>query len=213
MKFSPTKPSSPIPISRSRAGTLDRGVNNHPPSRTAPGIYPLQSHVDTVPLAPDPTESTEPPDSSTLANTKDPLHTVDSLHLQVIRDKDGNTLGLRVVDINSTYGKNANVSAPFPVGKINTGLVFSVETKEGMEAAYTRALYNTGSKRIMGIMFAPPNGEVDGVARDADWSFLDPIEVEREDKEDEMKPAQHPGISRAPLELDYEDFKNLRLRD
>jgi hypothetical protein len=92
------------------------------------------------------------------------------MRLQVVRDKDGNTLGLKVVDINNTYGKDANVSAPLPLARTNTGLVFSVQTREAIDAVYSRAAHITGSERIMGIMFAPPNEP--GIIRDADWSFL-----------------------------------------
>ncbi|KAM0336861.1 hypothetical protein ACHAPQ_003752 [Fusarium lateritium] len=147
---------------------LSSSFNQTKPNQTHT-IIPPHSHVDSVPLVPDPSEPL--PESSSQGNkAEDPLHTIDSMRLQVIRDKDGNTLGLKVIDINNTYGKDANVSAPLPLARTNTGLVFSVKTREAAEAVYARAAHITGSERIMGIMFAPPNEP--GIIRDADWSFL-----------------------------------------
>ncbi|KAH6960354.1 hypothetical protein DER45DRAFT_536163 [Fusarium avenaceum] len=185
MPPSSPKPSSPIPTGRNRARTLDHYPRHHPPSARqlfldGPRFYPLQSHVDSVPLVPDPSEPL-PESSSRGNNTKDPLQTIDSMRLQVVRDKDGNTLGLKVIDINNTYGKEANVSAPLPLARTNTGLVFSVKTREAIDAVYSRAAHITGSERIMGIMFAPPNEP--GFIQDADWSFLGTPDAKTE-KED-----------------------------
>ncbi|KAH7269148.1 uncharacterized protein BKA55DRAFT_682239 [Fusarium redolens] len=178
MKSSPPKPSSPIAIStgRTRARTVDHLPQHHPPSH--PSILPRsrisQSHANTVPLKPDPPKST---------NVKDPLHNVDSLKLQVIRNKHGQTLGLKVVDINSVKPERANICAHLPIGKENAGLVFDVESGEAMKELYSKASLTMASGRIMGILFAPPGADAGGIARDADWSFLDD-EIEGGDEKD-----------------------------
>ncbi|KAF4949178.1 hypothetical protein FGADI_9095 [Fusarium gaditjirri] len=166
MKSSPLKPSTPIaiPTGRNRARTVDHLPRHHPPSHSSilsqsPGP---QRHSDAVP--PDPRKTTNP---------KDPLRYVDSLKLQVVRDKHGKTLGLKVIDINSVKPEIANVCAHIPIGKENSGLVFDVESAEAMKELYSKASLTMASDRIMGILFAPPGPDAGGIARDADWSFLD----------------------------------------
>ncbi|KAF9776742.1 hypothetical protein IL306_005044 [Fusarium sp. DS 682] len=188
MPSSPIKPSSPIPITtgRNRSQTLDHLPQHHPPSHRSIILRSRisQSHVDTVPLEPDPSASPDP--GPPAADINAPLHTVDSLRLQVIRDKEGKTLGLKLVDINSVKPRRANIWAPLPIGKENTGLVFDVENGEAMQELYTKASLTIGSGRIMGIMFAPPTADAGGIARDADWSFLED-EIEKKEPEKQAK--------------------------
>jgi hypothetical protein len=51
--------------------------------------------------------------------------------------------------------------------------VFDVESAEAMKELYSKASLTMASDRIMGILFAPPRPDAGGIARDADWSFLD----------------------------------------
>ncbi|KAF4987157.1 hypothetical protein FGRMN_10521 [Fusarium graminum] len=176
MAPSSPKPSAPIPTGRSRARTMDHYPQHHPPSSNLHFLRgqhdnPLESHIESVTFESN-SVGTSPKDVPRQDRAKTPLHTVDSMRLQVVHDMDGNSAGLRVVDINSTKGKDANICAPLPLGR-TTGLVFSVDTPEGIDAVYNRAALNTGSERIMGIMFAPPT-DAGGLVRDASWSFLNP---------------------------------------
>ncbi|KAM0345483.1 hypothetical protein ACHAPU_006410 [Fusarium lateritium] len=177
MAPSSPKPSAPIPTGRSRARTLDVYPQHHPPSSNlhflrTQHVNPLGSHFESVPFEPN-SADTSAKDTPRQDRAKTPLHTVDSMRLQVVHDMDGNSAGLRVIDFNNTKGKDANVCAPLPLAATNTGLVFSVDTPEGINAVYNRAALNTGSERIMGIMFAPPT-DAGGLVRDASWSFLNP---------------------------------------
>ncbi|KAF4965660.1 hypothetical protein FSARC_6555 [Fusarium sarcochroum] len=178
------EPSSPIPTApiptgrRARSRTLEYYPRHRPetPSQLAingPRMYPWHSHADVVSQSPGISRPIPESDRDQSDTPKPSLETVDSMRLQVIRDKDGKTLGLRVVDFNSTKDKDANICAPLPLASTNTGLVFSVDTPEGIDAAYKRAKDITGSKRIMGIMFAPPK-EPESLSRDVDWSVLFP---------------------------------------
>ncbi|WKT40032.1 hypothetical protein QSH57_001851 [Fusarium oxysporum f. sp. vasinfectum] len=143
------KPSAPIaiPTGRIRARTVDHLPRHHPPSHSSilPRSPGPQSRADAV-----------PPDPRKTINPKDPLRYVDSLKLQVIRNKRGETLGLKVVDVNSVKPERANVCAHLPIGKENAGLVFDVESAEAMKELYSKASLTMASDRIMGILFAPP---------------------------------------------------------
>ncbi|RGP76572.1 hypothetical protein FLONG3_5234 [Fusarium longipes] len=171
------KPSSPIPFQRNRAQTFDQAwpPSNHPSKGGS--FLPLQS----ISRSPSPglltkhfkdLKDVEDP-VYTPCNTDGPLHVVDTMRLQVVRDEDENTLGMRVVDVHNTMGTDANIYAPLPIGETGAGIAFSVASPQAMQAAYMRANQITGSQRIMGIMFAPPQAQ--GKARDVDWSFLEPV--------------------------------------
>lgn len=87
--------------------------------------------------------------------------------------------------------------------------MFDVESAEAMKELYTKASSTMASGRIMGILFAPPGVDAGGIARDADWSFLDD-EVEggdakEQESKDEDRSTAHP---RFPPHL-----RNLNLRD
>jgi hypothetical protein len=101
------------------------------------------------------------------------------MRLQVVRDENENTIGMRVIDVNNTYGRDANIYAPLPLGSTATGVAFSVGAPHGMHSAYMRAAQITGSERIMGIIFASPHEQ--GMVRDVDWSFLEPVKDREKD--------------------------------
>lgn len=201
MKSSPPKPSTPIdiPPGRNRAHTVDEPPQHHPPSRRS--ILPQSASPES--------NAASPPSPRQNVNPKDPLQYVESLKLQVIRNQRGETLGLKVVDINALKPERANVCAHFPIGKGNFGLVFDVESVEAMKQLYTKASSTLASGRIMGILFAPPGVDAGGIARDADWSFLDDDvggeDAKEQESKDEDRSAAHP---RFPPHL-----RNLNLRD
>ncbi|KAF5628897.1 succinate-semialdehyde dehydrogenase (NADP+) [Fusarium sp. NRRL 52700] len=194
MKSSPPKPSAPIaiPPDRNRALTLDQLPQHHPPSRRSilPRCRSPQSHNDAA-----------LPDLRKTVNPEDPLRYVDSLKLQVVRNQRGETVGLKVVDINSVKPERANVCAHLHIGKETSGLVFDVESPEAMTELYAKASMTMASDRIMGILFAPPGVEAGGIARDADWSFLSDdagggdVKEENEDEHrDRDQSGAHPRL-------------------
>lgn len=63
--------------------------------------------------------------------------------------------------------------------------MFDVESAEAMKELYSKASLTMASDRIMGILFAPPRPDAGGIARDADWSFLDDDDVGGGDAKDE----------------------------
>ncbi|KAF5720613.1 hypothetical protein FMUND_4101 [Fusarium mundagurra] len=205
MKSSPLKPSTPIaiPPGRSRARTVDDLPQHHPPSRRSilPVIPSPQSHTDAL-----------PPDPRKAVNKEDPLRYVDSLKLQVVRNQRGETLGLKVVDINAVKPERANVCAHLHIGKENSGLVFDVESAEAMKELYSKASLTMASDRIMGILFAPPGVEAVGIARDADWSFLYDVvgggDVKEENEDKNKGRGRSAADTRLPLHL-----KELNLKD
>ncbi|PTD11876.1 hypothetical protein FCULG_00002750 [Fusarium culmorum] len=184
------KPSSPIPFRRNRAQTMDEvwPPANHPHQ----GYLPLDAFgVNTVPLgtiadnsssssAEAATEQNDDPfyTTSPAKPANGPLHVVDTMRLQVVRDQKDNTLGMRVTDPNNIMGKDANVCAPLPLGKTTTGIAFSA-----MNEAYKRAVQITDSQRIVGVMFAPTKEQ--GKVRDVNWSVLE----NAKDREKETVPA------------------------
>ncbi|CVK84931.1 uncharacterized protein FMAN_01855 [Fusarium mangiferae] len=201
MKSSPPKLSTPIdiPPGRNRASTVDDFPQHHPPSRRS--VLPQSTSPES--------NAASPPSPRKTVNPKDPLRYVDSLKLQVIRNQRGETLGLKVVDINAVKPERANVCAHLPIGKNNSGLVFDVESAEAMKELYTKASSTMASGRIMGILFAPPGVDAGGIARDADWSFLDDDvgggDAKEQGSKDEDRSAAHP---RFPPHL-----RNLNFRD
>ncbi|KAF5686241.1 succinate-semialdehyde dehydrogenase (NADP+) [Fusarium circinatum] len=205
MKSSPLKPSTPIaiPPGRNRAFTIDQLPQHHPPSRRSilPGTPSPQGCTDTA-----------PPDPRKTVNPEDPLRYVDSLKLQVVRNQRGETLGLKVVDINSVKPERANICAHLHIGKENSGLVFDVDSPEAMKELYSKASLTMASDRIMGILFAPPGAEAGGIARDADWSFLDGDVGGREAKEENLK-EENVKESRDQGRSDAHTLLPLHLRD
>ncbi|XEU97599.1 hypothetical protein FSHL1_002885 [Fusarium sambucinum] len=158
MPYPPPKPSSPAPFQRSRAHTMDDDMDQSwPPSHHPPqGSFLLQAIEDNV---------------FTPNAANGPLHTVDNMLLQVVRDKNGNTLGMRVIDPKNTMGKDANVCAPLPLGESTTGIAFNVGSAQAMREVFMQAKQVTDSERIVGVMFAPVKEK--GKAQDVDWSILD----------------------------------------
>ncbi|KAJ4263486.1 hypothetical protein NW762_006305 [Fusarium torreyae] len=215
MEPSSLKPTAPIPTGRrARSRTLEYYPRHRPetPSQLAingPRMYPWHSHADVVAQSPEIARSIPEKDRNQSDTPKPALEIVDSMRLQVIRDKDGKTLGLRVVDFNSTKNKDANISALLPLATTNTGLVFSVDTPEGIQAAYNRAKDITGSKRIMGIMFAPPN-EPESLSRDVDWSVLFPSV---EDKSDKLGPEKVGAKIGLDIDMEKLDLKGVEEGD
>lgn len=121
-----------------------------------------------------------------------PLHVVDTMRLQVVRDQKDNTLGMRVTDPNNTMGKDANVCAPLPLGKTTTGIAFSVGSPQAMNEAYKRATKITDSQRIVGVMFAPTKEQ--GKVRDVDWSVLETAKDCENDTVPALSTARTHGI-------------------
>ncbi|KAF4438634.1 succinate-semialdehyde dehydrogenase (NADP+) [Fusarium acutatum] len=205
MKSSPLKPSTPIaiPPGRNRALTVDQLPQHHPPSRRSilPGTPSLQNHASAV-----------PPDPRKTVNKEDPLRYVDSLKLQVVRNPRGETLGLKVVDINSVKPERANVCAHLHIGKENSGLVFDVESSEAMKELYSKASLTMASDRIVGILFAPPGADAGGIARDADWSFLDDDIGGGDVKEENENEHRDQGRSGAHTRLPFH-LRDLNLKD
>ncbi|KAF5613057.1 uncharacterized protein FTJAE_13972, partial [Fusarium tjaetaba] len=120
------------------------------------------------------------------------------------------TLGLKVVDINAVKPERANVCAHLHIGKENSGLVFDVESAEAMKELYSKASLTMASDRIMGLLFAPPGVEAGGIARDANWPFLDDDvggghTKDENVKEENVKESREQGPSdahtRLPLHL------------
>ncbi|KAF5020815.1 hypothetical protein F66182_7154 [Fusarium sp. NRRL 66182] len=199
------RPSSPIPITQHRRGrsrTLDSLNHHHHHHHGPPSIptvlttgIPLRHHRS--PPRPflsslSPQEPLPPP---SIPHPGPPLEPVDSMRLRLVRNEHGKNLGLKVIDFNNPNG-NANICAPLSLADANTGLVFSVDSVEGITAAYTRAKNMTGSNRIMGIMFAPPI-EPGAVTRDVDWSCLTPeaeVETEKTDGAKEVPAVQAPDL-------------------
>ncbi|KAL3605209.1 hypothetical protein FPOAC2_00151 [Fusarium poae] len=169
MPSPPPKPSSPIPFQRNRAHTMDE---SWPPSHNPPqGSFRLRAIENISSLDPKPAteERTDPYFTANAANG--PLHIVDTMLLQVVRDQNGNTLGMRVIDPNNTMGKEANICAPLPLGESTTGMAFNVGSAQAMHEAFMKAKQVTDSERIVGVMFAPVKQK--GQVRDVDWSILE----------------------------------------
>ncbi|EWG35996.1 hypothetical protein FVEG_00171 [Fusarium verticillioides 7600] len=209
MKSSPVKPSTPIaiPPGRNRALTIDQLPQHHPPSR--PSILPKFQ----IPQS----DAAAPPDPRKTVNKEDPLRYVDSLKLQVVRNQRGETLGLKVVDINAIKPERANICAHLHIGKENSGLVFDVESAEAMKELYSKASLTMASDRVMGILFAPPGVEAGGISKDANWSFLyDDVggghAKDENMKEENMKKSRDQGRSDARSRLPLH-MKELNLKD
>ncbi|KAJ4137215.1 hypothetical protein NW768_002797 [Fusarium equiseti] len=199
------KPSSPIPCARSRAQTLD---NSWPPANNPEQgpFLPLQP-LDNIPTA----AYLDPPETSQPTVSTSPLQLVDAMRLQTIHDTNSTTIGLRVVDANGNNNTAANVYAPLPLGNYSTGIAFSIGHGDRMQDVYERAMQITGSQRIMGIMFAP--GVEQGVVRDMDWSFLDPLPVEEDLHNDTGRVDRERQELEAELDvIDDEDLKAFRAR-
>ncbi|KAG5789239.1 hypothetical protein H9Q69_011696 [Fusarium xylarioides] len=204
MKSSPLKPSTPIaiPPGRNRACTVDDLPQHHPPSR--PSI---------LPQFPSPqSDAAAPPGPRKTVNPADPLQYVDSLKLQVVRNQRGETLGLKVVDINAVKPERANICAHLHIGKENSGLVFDVESAEAMKDLYAKASLTMASDRVMGILFAPPGIEAGGIARDADWPFLDGDVGGGDMKEENVKGSKDQDRSGAHARLPFH-LRNINLKD
>ncbi|CAF3499451.1 unnamed protein product [Fusarium graminearum] len=204
MPSPPPKPSSPIPFRRNRAQTMDEvwPPANHPHQ----GYLPLDAFgLNSVPLgtivdnsssssAEAATEQNDDPfyTTSPAKPANGPLHVVDTMRLQVVRDQKDNTLGMRVTDPNNTMGKDANVCAPLPLGKTTTGIAFSVGSPQAMNEAYKRATKITDSQRIVGVMFAPTKEQ--GKVRDVDWSVLETAKDCENDTVPALSTARTHGI-------------------
>ncbi|GKU07890.1 hypothetical protein FLAG1_10423 [Fusarium langsethiae] len=182
MPSPPPRPSSPIPFRR-RAQTMDQAwpPSHHPYQ----GFLSLDAIGDNSSPEPEPAAEERIDPFFTTDPANGPLHVVDTMRLQVVRDQNENALGMRVIDPNNTMGKDANICAPLPLGPATTGIAFSVGSPHGMHEAYTRATQITDSQRIVGVMFAPVKEQ--GMARDVDWSFLE--QAKNREKDPAPKPA------------------------
>nr|CEG04990.1 unnamed protein product [Fusarium clavum] len=200
------KPSSPIPCARSRTNTVD---NSWPPANNPEQgpFLPLQP-LDNIPTAAyfDPPKE---PETSQPTVGSGPVQLIDAMRLQTIHDTNSTTIGLRVVDPNSN-NTTANVYAPLPLGHYSTGIAFSVGHGERLQDVYERAVQITGSQRIMGIMFAP--GTEQGVVRDLDWSFLNPLPVEEDVHPDTRTDQARQQLEMEMSPIDKDDLTAFRTR-